>query len=185
MTTLSIWKFTSPDGAEIALRTLGRFQAQRLIMVQDASVVSWPEGRRKPRTWQARDVAGPAALSGAFWGLLFGIVFLLPIVGMAVGAAAGFAAGALSHVGLSDEFLQTIRDQITPGTSALFLLTTDAVVDRVQEAFAGTHAELLITNLSREEEDALRLAFDDDLDEPTGEPVPPSAQPADEPAGAH
>ena len=165
--TLSIWKFTSPEGAEQALRTLARLQADRLITVQDASVVSWPEGRRKPRTWQARDLAGPAALSGAFWGLLFGIVFLLPIVGMAIGAAAGLAAGALGRVGLSDEFLQRVRDRITPGTSALFLLTSDAVVDRVRDAFAGTHAELLVTNLSKDQEAALRAAFEDeDEDEP-------------------
>ena len=163
--TLSIWKFTSPEGAEQALRTLARLQADRLITVQDASVVSWPEGRRKPRTWQARDLAGPAALSGAFWGLLFGIVFLLPIVGMAIGAAAGLAAGALGRVGLSDEFLLRVRDQITPGTSALFQLTSDAVVDRVRDAFADTHAELLVTNLSKDQEAALRAAFDD-ADEP-------------------
>lgn len=163
--TLSIWKFTSPDGAEQALRTLARLQTERLITVQDASVVSWPEGRRKPRTWQARDLAGAGALSGAFWGLLFGILFLLPIVGMAIGAAAGLAAGAFSHVGLSEEFLQRVRDRITPGTSALFLLTSDAVVDRVRDAFADTHAELLVTNLSKDQEAALRTAFDD-ADEP-------------------
>ena len=64
--TLSIWKFTSPDGAERALGTLTELQSQRLIAVQDASVVSWPQGRRKPRTWQARDIAGTAARSGAF-----------------------------------------------------------------------------------------------------------------------
>ena len=163
--TLSIWKFTSPDGAEGALRTLVRLQADRLITVQDASVVSWPEGRRKPRTWQARELAGPAALSGAFWGLLFGILFLLPLVGMAIGAAAGLAAGAFGRVGLSEEFLQRVHERITPGTSALFLLTSDAVVDRVRDAFAGTHAELLVTNLSKDQEAALRAAFDD-ADEP-------------------
>ena len=56
--TLSFWKFTSPEGAEHALGTLAQLQSQRLIVVQDASVVSWPEGRRKPRTWKARDIAG-------------------------------------------------------------------------------------------------------------------------------
>ena len=175
MATLSIWKFTSPDGAEKALRTLARLQGQRLIVVQDASVVSWPEGRRKPRTWQARDVAGAAALSGAFWGLLFGILFLLPVVGLAVGAAAGLTAGALGRIGLSDDLLRRVRDQVVPGTSALFLLTSEEVVDRVEEAFAGTHAELLVSNLSHDQETALRAAFDD-ADEPmTGAGAEPAA----------
>lgn len=175
MTTLSIWKFTSPDGAEQALRTLSRLQAERLVVVQDASVVSWPQDRRKPRTRQARDLAtGASTLSGAFWGLLFGILFLLPLVGLAIGAVAGYAAGAFARIGLSDEFLDRIREQITPGTSALFLLTSDEVVDRVHDAFAGTHAELLVTNLSREQEADLRAAFDD-ADEPVAEPVPSTA----------
>lgn len=158
MSTLSIWKFDTPDGAEAALRTLERLQAQRLVVVDDASVVSWPEGKKRPKTYQAGGVAGTAALSGAFWGLLFGLLFLLPIAGMAIGAAAGAAMG-LSRLGLSDEFLQQVRDNITPGTSGLFLLTRDAVTDRIAEAFEGTHADLLVTNLGREEEAALRAAF--------------------------
>ena len=161
-TTLSIWKFTGPDGAEQALRTLAGLQAQRLVVVEDASVVSWPEGRRKPRTWQARDVVGGAALSGAFWGLLFGLLFLMPLAGLVVGAAAGLGAGAFARIGLSDDFLGKVRDQVTPGTSALFLLTSDAVVDRIRDAFAGVHAELLATNLSKDQEAALRHAFGDD-----------------------
>ncbi|MBN9113422.1 MAG: DUF1269 domain-containing protein [Pseudonocardia sp.] len=158
MSTLSIWKFDTPEGAETALRTLERLQAQRLVVVDDASVVSWQEGKRRPKTYQAGSVAGTAALSGAFWGLLFGLLFLLPIAGMAIGAAAGAAMG-LSRLGLSDEFLQQVRDNVTPGTSALFLLTRDAVVDRIAETFEGTHADLLVTNLGREEEAALRAAF--------------------------
>lgn len=174
MTTLSIWKFTSPDGAEQALRTLARLQAERLVVVEDASVVSWPEGRRKPRTWQARDVAGTAALSGAFWGLLFGVLFLLPLVGLAVGAAAGLAAGAFARIGLSEDFLAKVRDRVTPGTSALFLLTSDEVVDRIRDAFAGVHAELLTSNLSKDQEAALRHAFDD-ADDADDAPVGPPA----------
>jgi uncharacterized membrane protein len=177
MATLSIWKFDAPEGAERALRTLTRLQADRLVTVQDASVVSWAADRRKPRAWQARDVVGPAALSGAFWGLLFGILFLLPLAGLALGAAAGIAAGSFSHLGLSDAFLQRVRDQVTPGTSALFLLTSDEVVDRIAEAFAGTHAELLVSNLSKAQEAALRHAFDDG-EEDAGTGRAPVAVPA-------
>jgi uncharacterized membrane protein len=161
MASLSTWTFTSPDGAEQAMRVLARLQDDRVIGIQDASVVSWPRGRRKPRTRQARDLAGPAALSGAFWGLLFGILFLLPVVGRATGAAVESGAGMLSPIGLSDEFLQSIREQVTPGSSALFLLTTDEGVARIRDAFAGVHAELLTTDLSADQEAALRTAFDD------------------------
>ena len=159
--TLSIWKFDTPEGAEAALGTLERLQVQRLVAVDDASVVTWPVGRRRPRTYQAGGFASAAALSGAFWGLLFGLLFLLPLAGLALGAVAGAAVG-LTRIGLSDEFLQQAREKITPGTSALFLLTHAAVVDRIAEAFAGAHAELLVSNLSHDEEAALRQAFDAD-----------------------
>jgi uncharacterized membrane protein len=166
MATLSIWKFDDPDGAEAALRTLERLQSQRLLVIDDASVVVWREGKRRPRSYQPSSIAGTAALSGAFWGLLFGLLFFLPLAGLVLGAASGLAVG-LSRLGLSDEFLQQVRERVTPGTSALFLLTHDAVVDRIGEAFTGTSAELLATNLTRDQEDALRHAFAADHEHPT------------------
>ena len=68
----------------------------------------------------------------AFWGLLFGLIFFVPLLGAAIGAATGALAGSLTDVGIDDEFINKVRDQITPGTSALFVMTSDAVVDKVQ-----------------------------------------------------
>lgn len=48
---------------------------------------------------------------------------------------------------------------MTPGSSALFALTSDAVTDRVAEAFRETQAQLVRTNLSHEQEDQLRELF--------------------------
>ena len=80
---------------------------------------------------------------------------------MVVGAAMGAVAGSLGDVGISDEFIKDVRAKVTPGTSALFVLTTNAVQDRVAEAFSGMSAELLATNLSAEQENAIREAFAD------------------------
>jgi uncharacterized membrane protein len=49
---------------------------------------------------------------------------------------------------------------VKPSTSALFLLTSDAVTDRVVDALRGTDMELISTNLSQEDEDKLRHAFE-------------------------
>jgi uncharacterized membrane protein len=104
-------------------------------------------------------LTGAGALGGAFWGLLFGMLFFVPLLGMAVGAAAGALTGALRDVGIDDDFITSVRDKVTPGTSALFLLSTDAVIDKVHAEFVGTEAELIKTNLSDEQEAALRDAF--------------------------
>ena len=89
MATLTVWKFDTPDGAERATETLADLQKQELIKVHDAAVVSWPEGKKKPKTRQLSGLAGAGALGGAFWGLLFGLLFFVPLLGMAVGAAMG------------------------------------------------------------------------------------------------
>jgi hypothetical protein len=46
--------------------------------------------------------------------------------------------------------------KVEPGTSEFFLMTSDTVVDRVKEQLAGTHAQLIHTNLSNDQEAALR-----------------------------
>jgi len=48
---------------------------------------------------------------------------------------------------------------VTPGTSALFLLSSDAVMDRVKAEFKDSSPELISTNLSAEQEAKLREAF--------------------------
>lgn len=162
MATLTVWKFPSADGADEAIRTLEQLQSQELIKVLDGAVVSWPADKKKPRTRQLHNLAGAGALGGAFWGLLFGLIFFVPLFGLAIGAAAGALGGSLTDVGIDDDFIKRIREQVTPGTSALFALTSDAVMDRVREAFAGHQAELVETNLSTEEEAKLREVFAED-----------------------
>ena len=133
MATLTVWKFPTADAAEEAVRTLEQLQSQELIKVHDAAVVSWPADKKKPRTRQLHNMAGAGALGGAFWGLLFGLIFFVPLFGLAIGAAAGAIGGSFADVGIDDDFIKRVREQVTPGTSALFALTSDAVVDRVRE----------------------------------------------------
>jgi len=162
MATLTVWKFPTADAAEEAVRTLEQLQTQELIKVHDAAVVSWPADKKKPRTRQLHSMAGAGALGGAFWGLLFGLIFFVPLFGLAIGAAAGAIGGSFADVGIDDDFIKRVREQVTPGTSALFALTSDAVIDRVRGAFGGLEAELLETNLSKEDEAKLREVFAED-----------------------
>ena len=159
MSSLTAWKFETPYGADEALNKLKTLQTQQLIQVQDAAVVTWEAGQRKPKTHQMHDLKMGGALGGGFWGLLFGLIFFVPILGLAIGAAAGAMAGSLSDAGISDKFIATVREKVTPGTSALFLLTSDAVIDRVSAEFKGNEPELISTNLSNEQEAKLREAF--------------------------
>jgi uncharacterized membrane protein len=163
MATLSALKFGTPDGAQQALQTLESLQKQQLIQIIDAAIVSWPEGKKKPKTQQLHSLGGLGALNGAFWGMLFGLLFFIPFLGMAIGAAMGALSGHFADYGIDDNFIKSVREQVTPGTSALFLLTQGAVVDRVTDAMkAGPKFEVISTNLSKEQEEQLKAAFADE-----------------------
>jgi uncharacterized membrane protein len=159
MATLSVWKFDGATGADDAVATLEDLAKEQLISVHDAATVSWAEGAKKPRTRQLNNLAGAGALGGMFWGMLFGLIFFIPLLGAAVGAAAGALGGALGDVGIDDDFIEQARDRVSPGTSALFVMTSDAVIDKVHEAFLDQKPELISTNLSNDQEDVLRTVF--------------------------
>lgn len=159
MATLTVWKFDDPDRAERIRDQVIGLQKQELITVHDAAIVTWPEGAKKPRTSQAVSMTGAGAASGSFWGLLFGILFFVPFFGMAFGAAMGALSGSMRDFGIDDDFIRSVRDKVTEGTSALFLLTSGAVADRVRAELDMTGGELVTTNLSVEDEDALRELF--------------------------
>ncbi|WP_181784427.1 DUF1269 domain-containing protein [Pseudonocardia pini] len=159
MGTLTVWKFDSAGGAAGALDTLERLQKEELIHVNDAAYVYWPEGRKKPKTEQLHNMTGAGALGGSFWGLLFGLIFFVPLLGLAVGAAMGALGGSLAKVGIDDDFIDEVRRNVTPGTSALFVMTSNAVADKVLDRFKGSGASLISTNLSADQEAQLREAF--------------------------
>ncbi len=162
MPTLTVWKFESTDGAERAEQKLLALEKQQVIVVHDAATVTWEVGKKKPKTRQLASTTGAGALGGSFWGLLFGLIFFVPLLGAAVGAATGALAGSLTDVGIDDTFINQVRDQVTPGTSALFVMSSDAVVDKIRDAFADDEkADLIFTNLDNDQEAALREVFAD------------------------
>ena len=159
MTTLTVWKFATPQGAQDALTKLAELSKQHLIDINDAATVSWETGKKKPKTHNYGSMTGQGALSGAFWGMLFGLLFFVPFFGLAVGAAMGALSGKFADYGINDRFIQEVRAQVTEGTSALFLMTSGAVQDRVAEAFQGVSAQLIQSNLTGEQEAQLMEDF--------------------------
>ena len=64
MATLTVWKFNDATGARQALQLLERQQKAELIEIVDAAIVTWPEGRKKPKTEQLHNMTGAGALGG-------------------------------------------------------------------------------------------------------------------------
>ncbi len=159
MATVTVLKFPTADGAEAALGLIQGLQKQMLIKLHDAAIVSWPAGKKAPKTRQLVDLVGMGAMSGMFWGMLLGLIFAAPLFGMAIGAAFGALGGSFKDYGIDDDFIKQVRGKVTEGTSALFLMTSDAVMDRVVEAMSHVQFEIIATNLSHDQETKLREAF--------------------------
>ena len=106
------------------------------------------------------NTVGAGALGGAFWGMLFGLIFFAPLLGLIVGATAGAFSGKFTDYGINDSFIKDLQSKVTEGTSALFLLTGQVTVDKVEAAFAQDEkGELIQSNLSTEQEAKLREDF--------------------------
>jgi len=159
MATLTALKFDTPDGAEKMLDKIKQLQKMELLKLQDAAIVTWPQGKKSPKTKQLVNMAGMGAMQGAFWGMLFGLIFFVPFFGLAIGAAMGALSGKMADYGISDDFIKKVREQVTEGTSALFLLTSDAVQDKVLAELKEFKFELVASNLTAEQEEQLKAAF--------------------------
>lgn len=160
MATLAVLKFESPTGAQETLQVIQQLGKQELVTLQDAAIVTWPEGKKKPKTEQLHSLGGLGALNGAFWGFLFGLIFFIPLLGMAIGAAMGALGGKFGDVGISDDFIKQVRSEVTPGTSALFLLIAQSTPDKfLQGLKAAPKFEIISTNLTADQEEQLKAAF--------------------------
>ena len=161
MATITGFTFDTPDGAGKMVDLVQDLSKQQLITLQDAAIVTWSEGKKKPKTKHLADMTGAGAVSGAFWGMLFGLIFFIPFFGMAIGAAMGALTGHFSNYGIDKDFIEQAQAKVTEGTSALFLMTSDAVSDKVTDAVknSGLTFDMFYTNLSKEQEAQLREDF--------------------------
>jgi uncharacterized membrane protein len=160
MATLAVWKFDTPSGADESAMIVEALDHQDILALRDAATVSWTGTLNKPRTRQLPGNTPQGTLNSSFWGLLFGMIFYVPLLGAATGAAGGALAGSLTDVGIDDTFINQVRDQVTPGTSALFVLGPDAVLITIESALA-MHQPVarILTRLSAAQDAALRSVF--------------------------
>ena len=145
-------------------------QEQQLLAVLDAALVSWPKGKTRPSTRQVVLPTGTQLLDGTFWGLLFGLIFFVPVLDNRR-AETDRLTSALSDVGIDDTFIYQVRSRLTEGTSALFVLSRDAVMDRINDASKGKKPDLIAINLPHDEEMKLRNLFGPASTPPPRQPI--------------
>jgi uncharacterized membrane protein len=138
---------------------LARLQKEYLINVEDSVYVT-KDANGKLNLHQAQDLTAAGAAGGAFWGLLFGLLFFMPFAGMAIGAGIGAIAGHFSEYGIDNNFVKSLTENMTTGSSALFVLVRDVNQERVIPEIAKYGGTVLRTSLTSDVEKQLQAAHD-------------------------
>ncbi|GIF40302.1 DUF1269 domain-containing protein [Actinoplanes xinjiangensis] len=133
--------------------------AKDLIIQSDAIAVITRDREGKFRVTTNHHAVGGGTSWGMFWGLLFGMLFFIPILGMAVGAGLGALTGKLAKGAINKEFEERIRDELQPGTSALFMVVEAVTPDKAVEALAQFGGTVLKSSLPKETEAELQEAL--------------------------
>jgi uncharacterized membrane protein len=158
MSELIVVAYPDRHRADEVLLELRKSERAHLVDLEDAAVVSKSsEGRISLR--QTHHLSASGALGGGFWGLLIGALFMAPVLGAAVGAATGALAGALADVGIDDDFMHQLAEQLPPDSSALFLLVLSAAPGRIVADLSPFGGTVLRTTLAHVDEQALREAL--------------------------
>ena len=147
-----------PHRIEEVFDLAGDLAKQELLQLQDAAY-AYRDDKGKVRIHQAVSLTGAGAASGALWGTLIGLIFLVPVAGLAVGAASGALAGKLADVGINDDTIKQIGEQLQQGKAALFVLARSATTDRVIEAIKPFNPTVIQTSLSHDREEELVRAL--------------------------
>jgi uncharacterized membrane protein len=158
MTVFTVWKFDNPDGAKQAYEVLRDAEQDQLVTLVDHAIVSWPAGSDVPDTDLSHEGKRRARVWGGFLGVLIGMLFFMP-VNRGSGAVIGATAKATEGTGITKKDIERIRDEVTPGTSALFVVTDDENFDRLGERFHGMSWQLVTTNLTDVEREVLVETF--------------------------
>ena len=68
-------------------------------------------------------------------------------------SARGWAlTGSLGDIGIDDDFIKQVKEEVTEGNSALFTLTSEANLDKVVDELKRYNFEVISTNLFAEQE---------------------------------
>jgi uncharacterized membrane protein len=124
--TGDLWAFAfdSPIRAQEALLATMRLVGRDHVELEDAAIVTRVGSR--VRITQTKDVSTAQGAVGGLWlGVLAGLFVGGPLLGAALGAAAGGLFGKLHDIGIDDDEMRRMGEELADGEAALFLLVAD------------------------------------------------------------
>jgi uncharacterized membrane protein len=132
------------DQAESVMRSIGELVKEHSLTLEDAVIVEH-KANGKLKLHQP-SLTGIGAASGALWGGVIGLLFLAPVLGMAVG--------------VDDDFVKELGEQLPQGGAAVVVLVQESTRDKVVPEISKHGGRLIQSSLSNDQEEALQQALD-------------------------
>lgn len=156
MSNLVVMTFDNVDEAGQVLKALEEEQHDHDISLDDtAVVVKEQDGTVRVDNEVDRGVK-VGAIGGGLLGLVIGFLFGGPIASLLLGAIAGALGGDLANLGIDQQFINDVSDDLAPGTSALFLMVRDSDPEATAAALAPFKGKVNYAYLPAEAEEKLR-----------------------------
>jgi uncharacterized membrane protein len=158
MSQLVVLSFERAEEAGEALRSIRQVERAGQLQLEDTAIVT-KDADGKVRV--NNEVSG-ATETGAVIGAILGpmLMFLFPIAGIAIGAGAGALVGRLFNTGVDGKFVKEVKEQLTPGTSALFLVIKGGNPEAGVAALRPYQGQVLQTTLDPDLEAEVRRALE-------------------------
>jgi len=162
---LIVAAFPDEKAAKTALDELKKAKSEGLIAIEGAAVLR-KDGKGKLHITETEDIGGGKGAAfggvvGAGIGLIAGAALAAPL---AVGALVGGLASKLRDTGFSNERLQQVGENLTPGSSAIVAVVEHTWVQKVEEtlAEAGANAftEAIGADIAAQLEAGHEVAYD-------------------------
>lgn len=158
MNQLIVIAFDHFDDARSAMSGLRALEREGQISFEDTAIVERdPDGTAHVRN-EVSGTTETATAIGAFIGGL--VTFVFPLAGIALGAALGALVGRSLDRGVSDSFVDEVKQTLRPGRSALFLVVKESNADAVLATLRQYRGDVIQTTLDTEAEEALRESLE-------------------------
>lgn len=140
--TTTAWRFNGTEGADEAVVTLKQLDEKELIDLEDVTVLRWPQYALQPQMQEHVTDEGSRVAS--------------------------FVQKKLKHEMIDNSMIESVKGDMMPGTSVLVVLSSDAAIDKVANAFRGRQIQLIRSDLSVQQQDQIRAAFGESPGSGTG-----------------
>ena len=157
MSDLVVITFKEEGSAAEALARIKSVEKGSGMSIRDFAVVEKGADGTLRHRGEADSTTKTGAIGGGFLGLLIGLVFF-PVLGLAIGAMAGALIGKSLHHNVDPGLVRDVTADLTPGTSALFVLV-DGHPSALVGAVSHLKGKVYQTNVDAELEGQLNDAL--------------------------